>query len=217
MNKKKILIVSLCVVLLCGLLGASIAIARAQGDSEPEDSASESDSLQAECVESTDAGDGTPSEVESDVEPLDVPAVVTRSHMAEKVGKDADLVAEALKLYAGQDTKYRVQVDVNWDDRDNRAVHFAFHSLINYDVTKCYECGKYGNFEHTSTDQKKVSEILYRDLTRYLEADTLAIPDLFAELNEESIRILLNCEGVTVTLIDELPEQLLPYNEPAVS
>ncbi len=163
----------------------------------------------SDAMSSKDPSSGTES-----TEPLDVPEVVTRSHMMEKVGENADLVQEALNLYAGQDAKYRVQVDVNWDDK---AVHLAFHSLINYDVTKCYECGTYGNSEQTSTDQKKVSETLYHDPMRHLQMDTQAIPDLFAELNEESIRTLLNCEGVTVTLIDELPEQLLPYNEPAVS
>lgn len=167
---------------------------------------------------SSPAGSNTGSIAESTVETetistgtsLDVPKVITRSYMQKRIGTDTELLQAALDMYAGQDTTFRVEIKVDWGK--NRASHYAFHKLINYDVAKCYECRTNGDLYPTPAPEQTFSEQLYSDSERDLQTDTLAIPYLYADLHEDFIRALLNCEGVTVELIDELPESLRPYN-----
>ncbi len=188
MNMKK-WIIFVCVALLCGAVATSIAIVSAQGDSEPEDSASESDSLQAECDESTDAGDGTPSEVESTVPAPQAPAVVTLSHMKDLTGAEKsskDLTKAAVELYAGQDTKYRVEFYMSYWEDD--AIKDEYYQKL--------RSGSFGTVYIWNADLPS-----YEGCPRYL----------YAELTEEALREILSYEMTTVDLIDEFPETIELY------
>lgn len=199
---KKSIILLLCIALLCGMVAAGIAVVSARTESEQEKPSSESENTETPFNESIN---------ESASEPLDIPTVVTRSYIAGKMGEDTDLLQTALKTYAGQNTVYRIEVKVNWI---NQKVHLAFHSLINYDVTKCYECSTNRISDANSAYTNKFYGTLYKDKESYGASDCDFIPNLYGELNEESLCALLNCEGVTVELIDKFPEHLVPYNTP---
>ncbi len=188
MKMKKWVILLVCVVLLCGAVVTCIAIVSAQGDSEPEASASESDGLQAECDESTDAGDGTPSEVELTAPAPQTPAVITLSHMkgltgAEKSSKE--LTKAAVELYAGQDTKYRVEFYMSYWEDD--AIKDEFYQKL--------RSASFGT-------------VYYATIVLPVEG----YPDfMYAELTEEALREILSYEMTTVDLIDEFPEAIELY------
>ncbi len=236
MNKKKILIVSLCAVLLCGILGVSIAIVSAQGDSEPEDSDSIPTSQEAasDAVESTAPSENKPIEEPID-KSNDPPMVVTRSLVQEEPESeiidmyDKALLQKALDTYAGQNVTFRVVVSVSyyqeWNDSTKVDGFYSFHRLIGIDHCTCAMCDAYRQ-NHQDEAGKPVYGDLHRGefsgefyITEEVVCDAIGFEPLwFAELDEASLRALIGCGGPIVALIDEFPEPLwleFPYKAPS--
>lgn len=186
---KKWIILLLCAALSIAAVAASIAVVSAQSESEAEIAADETESTQSEYSENTDASDGAPSKVESDVEPIDVPEVVTLSYMFELTGTEksnsesvgAEMLETALELYAGQNVKYRVQFYMSFWEEETIQVAF-YRDLADGSFGTVYA------WTGITLDVEGYPEYLYADLT---EAD---------------LRTVLAYGKTTAWLIDEFPE-----------
>ncbi len=169
-----------------------------------------------ETIPDGSAGHGAsaePSAEDSSGEPLDVPAVVTRSYVLEqtKVNEQVDLLETALYVYGEQDTTFRVKISAKWD---SASAHYRFHDLICYNNV-CSLCREYAvsneDKAYISRNQR-VQEPLYYDPDADWLASASYIPPLYADLKAGSLARISLWEDVIVELIDELPEQLCAYN-----
>ncbi len=151
-------------------------------------------------------------------EPLDVPTVVTRSHMVEKVGEDADLVQEALKLYAGQDTKYCIVVTAEEKAEFESFMEFAaelyraqYHCEVWPGCSDGSIMGGYGDYLEEYQNGLYGTFYIDKDMRdRYWQHkdDAYWLSPLYAELPEAALRAVLECGGVSVQLFDAFPENV---------